>query len=314
MCRMLLVACLILAVGSLQTVSVTCSPWSEYRGQVDSIFQDIDSLNMKVRTIHINYSQKQTSPEEAAANMRLMAVKFREIRSRAENLKPPPQWERYHETFLEVTRLTVESTEELRLYFESGDKAHENRSLALIHLAVGELQKLVTLAPTDEDPPRILTVQREPPNPVAQEPVEITVSVVDLQTGLGRVSLNYTVNDGDWVVKDMRLVEGSDWDGLWTATIPGQASGSRTTYEVVAIDKGGNTARSGLDTYALMDLTAFIPIIVAVLIVAVFGLVRLRTRRVKRGLQPDLTTTQTNAASHESGQSCDEGGHTTYQD
>ena len=279
MFRHLLALLIVMEVGFSSISYGWCSPWAEYRTQVDSIFRVIDDLNVKVRTIHIDYSEKRISPQDAVSQMRPLIAEFYEVESRVEGLKPPPQWERYHESLLKVSKLTIESVENLNLYFEAGAEENLKMSLSLVRTIVQELEKLTTLLPIDRDPPVILSMQRKPPNPSAHQSVEVTADARDLQTGLGRIYLNYTVNDGNWTVVSMRSIAGSDWNGTWAGSIPGQIPGSRVAYEVVVGDRSGNTVRSEVQTYTLANPFTLIPIILAASIALLLVLIRARSRR-----------------------------------
>jgi len=313
MTRRLPAVCTMLIIVFLQVAPVLASPWSDYKTQVDSIVLSTDLLNAQVRAIHINYTEGLISPEEAVSRMKLLGPKYQEIKGKAETLKPPARWEKYHETFLQIIGLTVDSTEELRHYFESGNQEDLRKSLSTIHQAVEEFQHLSTQLPMDEDPPKMLNLQSNPTNPGSGQPVEVTVNATDLQTGVGRVVLNYSVNDGDWTTKGIQLVSGSDGNGVWTGSIPGQAAGSRVTYYVVVTDKSGNIAKSEAHDYSLTDLSIFIPVVIAGIIVAMFVLVRLRTRRKGKTLQ-ELTGTEEDVSSVGfSGQPSDEASYSPDQ-
>lgn len=281
---------IILLVGCSQITCVLASPWTEYRNQVESIFQTLDSLNDKLSTIHMNYAQKKISAE-AVAQMDVLAPRFQEAKSKAENLTPPPQWERYHQSFLGIVRLNFESSAELRRYFESGDEERLKSSLSVIRTAVEQAQQLSTLIPQDETPPTISGVQRNPLNPVAQESVELTVNATDLQTGLSKVIANYTVNNGNWTAKNMQLTAGSDWNGTWTGSIPGQAPGSTVQYEIVAMDRGGNVARSELQGYSLWDPSGYIPIVLVAVLFVLFVVVRMRSKKGRKETGTDSPAT-----------------------
>jgi len=262
-------------------------------------------------TIHMNFAQKKISSAEAAAQMNVLAPRFQEVKSKAENLAPPPKWERYHQSFLGMVRLNLESSTELRRYFESGDEERLKSSLSVIRTAVEQAQQLSTLIPQDETQPTISGVHRNPLNPVAQESVELTANATDLQTGLSRVIANYTVNNGNWTAKNMQLTAGSDWNGTWTGSIPGQAPGSTVKYEVVAMDRGGNIARSELQGYSLWDPSDYIPIVLVAVIVVLFVVVRVRSKKGKKetGTDSPVTVESTGALFCPSGklrdQSCD---------
>ncbi len=284
----------ILLVACSQIIIVCASPWVDYRNQAESTLQTLNSLNDKASTIHINYAQKKISSEEAVAQMDALAPRFQEVEIRAESLTPPPRWERYHQSFLSTVRLNLDSIQKLREYFASGDEERLRSSLSLIRTAVEQARQLSTLIPQDEDPPAVSEMQRTPLNPVAQESAELTANVTDLQTGLAKVTINFTVNNGNWTVKNMQLTSGSDWNGTWTGSIPGQAPGSTVKYEIVAVDRGGNVARSELQGYSLWDPSSYIPFILVAVLAVLFVVVRVRSRKGKKETGPDSPATAEN--------------------
>lgn len=270
---------IILMVGFSQAVYVSAAPWNDYRNQVESVLRSLDGLNERLNIIHMNYAEEKISPEDAVIQVEALSLRFREVAGMAEGLTPPPKWERYHRSFIEVVRLNLDSVKELREYFSSGDEGCLGRSLTLIRRAVEQARQLGALIPQDEELPTISRVLRNPMIPAAQESVELTVNVTDLQTGLGRVAVNYTVNNGDWILRGMQLTSGSDWNGTWTGTIPGQSPGSTVKYEVVAVDRSGNIARSELQSYSLSDHSGYIPIVLVAVLVALFVMIYVRSRK-----------------------------------
>ncbi|MEM4250844.1 MAG: hypothetical protein QW828_03325 [Candidatus Bathyarchaeia archaeon] len=278
---------IILLAGFSQTVYVSAAPWNDYRNQVESILRSLDGLNERLNNIHMNYAEEKISPQDAVIQVEALSLRFREVAGRAEALIPPPKWERYHRSFIEVVRLNLDSVKELKEYFSSGDEGSLEMSLSLIRRAVEQARQLGALIPQDEDLPTISGVLRNPMTPTSQESVELTVNVTDLQTGLGRVAVNYSVNNGDWTLRSMQLTSGSDWNGTWTGTIPGQPPGSTVKYEIVAVDRGGNIARSGMQSYSLWDPSGYIPIALVAVLATLFVMIYLRSRKGEQGAEAE---------------------------
>ncbi|MBS7623779.1 hypothetical protein KEJ39_08965 [Candidatus Bathyarchaeota archaeon] len=306
---------IVLLAGFTQIVGASAAPWTDYRNQVESVLRSLDALNERLNIIHMNYAEEKILPEDAVAQVDALSPRFQEVAGRAEGLTPPPKWERYHWSFIEVVGLNLESVEELREYFSSGDESSLERSLSLIRRAVGQARQLGALIPQDEESPVISGVLRNPTIPTAQESVELTVNVTDLQTGLGKVAVNYTVNNGDWTFRSLQLTSGSDWNGTWTGTIPGQPSGSTVKYEIIAVDRGGNIARSQLQSYTLWDPSGYIPIVLVAVLVALSVAIYLRSRRGKQEAETDSSSEfdDTRIKPRPSGKLCDESGDSSDQ-
>ncbi len=248
--------------------------WTDYKNEVDSIFRTMENLNFKVGELHKDYTQNKTSSEEAILRMKPLIEEYKDIQTVAEELVLPMQWENFHDAFLEVVKLNVESTEEISLYFETEDKVHEDESLSLIRLAVEKFQQLITLIPDDNSPPEILDISRIPSNSVERQPLELKVNTTDIQTGVMKAFLNYSVNDGEWRIIGMRLDEGSNWKGIWVGSIPAQPPDTNVRYEIVVVDAAGNVIRSSTQSYNLINPMNTIPILLAVSIIVVIILIR----------------------------------------
>ncbi|MGB6680467.1 MAG: hypothetical protein WBF08_03955 [Candidatus Bathyarchaeia archaeon] len=259
-----------------------CQQWTDYKNEVDSIFRTMEELNFKVGELHKDYTQNKTSSEEAILRMKPLIEEYRTLETVAEELVFPIQWENFHDDFLEVIKLNVESVEEISLYFETEDKVHEDKSLSLVQLAVEKFQQLITLMPDDNSQPVILDISRIPSSPIERQSLELKVNATDIQTGVVKAFLNYSVNDGEWRIIGMRLDEGSNWNGIWVGSIPAQPPDNNVRYEIVVVDAAGNVVRSSTQSYDLINPLNTIPILLGVSIIAAVILIRYGRRIIRK--------------------------------
>jgi hypothetical protein len=242
----------------------------------------MEDLNFKVGELHRNYMENKTSSEEAMLQMKPLIKEYRTVEIVAEELIFPVQWENFHDAFLEIVKLNVESAEEISLYFETEDKEHENKSLSLVRLAVEKFQKLITLIPDDNSPPEISDISRIPSSPKERQPLELKINATDIQTGVVKAFLNYSVNNGEWQIIGMRLDGGSNWNGIWVASIPAQLPNDNVRYEIVVVDGAGNVVRSSAQSYDLINPLNTIPILLVVSIIVIIILIRYRKKIIKK--------------------------------
>jgi hypothetical protein len=242
----------------------------------------MEELNFKVGELHKDYGQNKTSSEEAILRMKPIIEEYKNLETVAEELVFPIQWKNFHDDFLEVIKLNVESAEEISLYFETEDKVHEDKSLSLIRLAVEKFQQLITLMPDDNSPPEIVDISRIPSSPEERQPLELKVNATDIQTGVVKAFLNYSVNDGEWRIIGMRLDEGSNWNGIWVGSIPPQLPDNNVRYEIVVVDAAGNVVRSSTQSYDLINPLNTIPILLAISIIAAIILIRYGRRIIRK--------------------------------
>jgi hypothetical protein len=254
--------------------------WTNYKNEIDSVFRKMEDLNFIVGEIHKDYNQNKTSSEESILRMRPLIEEYRNIETLAEELVFPSQWVNFHNSFLEIVKLNVESAEEILLYFKTGDKIHEDKGISLVKLAVEKFQQLMTLMPEDNSPPVILSISRIPSSPKEWQPVELKVNATDVETGVVKVFLNYSVNSGEWRAIGMSLIEGSNWNGVWGGSIPDQPPDTNVTYEIVVFDAAGNFIRSSTQSYDLINPMNIIPILLAVSIIAAVILIRYGRRSI----------------------------------
>ena len=281
----LLILCSISLILLLSMINSGYSQqWTSYKNEVDSVLQTIEDLNFKVGEVHKEYTENITSSEQTITRMRSLIEEYEDAKTIAEELVFPMPWKPFHDAFLEVVTLNVKSAEEMLLYFETEDKSHEDEGLLLIRLAVEKFHQLITLIPDDNGPPEILGISRNPTNPKEGQPLELEVNATDIQTGVMKVFLNYSVNNGEWQAIGMTLEEGSDWNGVWVGSIPAQAPDTDVRYEIVVFDAAGNVARSSIQSYELINPLNAIPILLIVAIIAVMILIRYRKRIIGKSL------------------------------
>jgi len=91
----------------------------------------------------------------------------------------------------------------------------------------------------DNTPPSIDTPVLNPEEPRAYENIIVNIRISDETSGVKYASLYYRTLGKEWSIVNMTLK-----NGLWQATIPGQAPNATIEYYVVAVDNAGNTAKS----------------------------------------------------------------------
>jgi hypothetical protein len=94
----------------------------------------------------------------------------------------------------------------------------------------------------DTTPPNIVNVLQSPPkdNVSPYDEVEVNATVTDDLSGVKRVTLNYTCNNGTWNAVDMTNLEGN----IWNASIPAFSAGTNVTYAIIAEDNFNNLITS----------------------------------------------------------------------
>lgn len=91
--------------------------------------------------------------------------------------------------------------------------------------------------------PQIVNVSRVPVNPPPNFGVNISCSIVD-KYGLINVSLLLAINEGDWSIVRMEIVEGDFFNGTFCAQIPAQSNGTWVRYYIIAVDSIGYVSES----------------------------------------------------------------------
>jgi len=91
----------------------------------------------------------------------------------------------------------------------------------------------------DTTSPNITDVSQAPVNSngTLEDGAKVNATVTDTLSGVERVALNYTNDNGIWVIAEMANLEGDIWNG----TLPAFPHGTNVTYTIIAEDKAGNT-------------------------------------------------------------------------
>ena len=97
------------------------------------------------------------------------------------------------------------------------------------------------IGPVDNTPPTISTAVREPTGDVMESSaVTVLASVTDKQSGVAKVILSFTVDNGaNWENLTMSF---DALTGFYEAVIPGQKGGTTVRFKIIAYDVVGNTA------------------------------------------------------------------------
>jgi hypothetical protein len=94
----------------------------------------------------------------------------------------------------------------------------------------------------DTSPPNVVNVLQSPSkdNVSPSDEVEVNATVTDDISGVKRVTLNYTNQNGTWKAIDMTNIEGN----IWNAMIPAFPYGTNVTYAIIAEDNFNNLIAS----------------------------------------------------------------------
>ncbi|MDH5788516.1 MAG: hypothetical protein OEZ40_09535, partial [Candidatus Bathyarchaeota archaeon] len=119
----------------------------------------------------------------------------------------------------------------------------------------------------DSTPPLIENVYQEPINDTVTPDDEVMVyaNVVDNESGVKKVNLNYSPDSETWYVVNMTNLEGNTWNG----TIPAFDYCTWVNYTITAEDKVGNTITSE-DEFGYQHQYHVIPEFPSFLILALF--------------------------------------------
>ena len=91
----------------------------------------------------------------------------------------------------------------------------------------------------DTTPPNIVNVTQQPTEDDVHpdDKVMVYANITDDQSGVKRVILNYTANNGTWTSREMTNLEGS----IWNTTISECLYGTNVTYLIMAEDNANNS-------------------------------------------------------------------------
>ena len=139
----------------------------------------------------------------------------------------------------------------------------------------------------DTRPPIIKDVTQSPIEPIETlgEGVRVKANVTDAVSGIERVVLNYSVDNGTWVTVEMTNLEGDLWNGI----IPGFTHGTNVTYTILAKDKAENTVTTE-ELFGAPNQYEILPelhswTVLSLLIVATLGGVTIQNKIGKKRLE-----------------------------
>ncbi|MHA1780033.1 MAG: WD40 repeat domain-containing protein [Candidatus Thorarchaeota archaeon] len=90
----------------------------------------------------------------------------------------------------------------------------------------------------DGTPPELHSLDQTPTSPNSTQSVEVLANITDAMSGVDRVLLNYSINNGTtWTVIEMSI----NTYGFYTASIPSQDNGTMVLYYLVAFDCVNNS-------------------------------------------------------------------------
>ncbi|UCD96967.1 MAG: hypothetical protein JSV35_02640, partial [Candidatus Bathyarchaeota archaeon] len=151
--------------------------------------------------------------------------------------EPPVQGEQLALTILGLSN----ETHTVRIYRPPSVSEPDSATNSKIHWSNQSLSGLRELTfligPLDETPPTIGVPTHTPETPNPDELVAVSVNVTDDDSGIDRVILSYSTNDGvTWTNCTMINVEAN----AYSADIPGLAAGTHVNYKLIAYDIAGN--------------------------------------------------------------------------
>ncbi|MFB0567361.1 MAG: Ig-like domain-containing protein [Candidatus Bathyarchaeia archaeon] len=111
----------------------------------------------------------------------------------------------------------------------------------IVHDKAGNIVEKTVTVTVDNTPPSIETPTWDPEEPLADEEVNVSVTIHELVSGLKNVTLRYRTDD-EWKPIEMTLTNVN-----WTATIPGQNEDVSVKFYIEAYDNAGNRAET--ETY-----------------------------------------------------------------
>lgn len=95
--------------------------------------------------------------------------------------------------------------------------------------------------PDTQEPFIGIPLQTPPPENVQPfQDVKVSVNVTDFESGVKNVTLQYRVNEEEWIRKPMQL---NKTTGLYETFIDGYDAGTKITYSIIAFDNAGNSAQ-----------------------------------------------------------------------
>jgi len=130
----------------------------------------------------------------------------------------------------------------------------------------------------DNNPPVISDIEYDT-NPTSETDVDVHVRVTDSGSGVKKVILSYTNNNGGtWYNITMQKTD-SD---IYYTKIPRQTPGTKVIFKIITIDNAGNIAVSNEYTYTIRqsNLLLYASIGIITLIIAIAGIVFVRKKQI----------------------------------
>jgi len=140
---------------------------------------------------------------------------------------------------------------------------------------------------TDNTSPevRVPTYSPKEPSPYQEVTINVSVTEPDYASGVKNVTLRFKVGGGGWQFREMMLT-----NGVWTAAIQGQSSGTAIDFYIEAYDYAGNRASTETYSYTVkaeawppslpLEIPVGIGVTIAVLIGVVTYFVKFRKKKV----------------------------------
>jgi len=145
----------------------------------------------------------------------------------------------------------------------------------------------------DSTPPNISNITQTPSqNSVfPEDEVKINATVTDDLSGVKRVILNYTNDNGTWNTIDMTNIEGNTWN----ATIPAFPYGTNVTYTITAEDNFNNisTTQETGQIYQYIVIPEFSPFMILLILLGTVLLISIARRKINSKKQEQIVTRKT---------------------
>ncbi|RLG63882.1 hypothetical protein DRO02_05675, partial [archaeon] len=120
----------------------------------------------------------------------------------------------------------------------------------------------------DFTPPEIMSVSYEPPSPLPEEEVKVTVTVSDRGSGVKTVVLKY-FEDGTWHELVMQRTSGNQYQGTYVEKIGNLKAGSFVKFVIIVKDYAGNNVTSITYTFTVRSKPLPLTLILGVCLIAV---------------------------------------------
>jgi hypothetical protein len=201
---------------------------------------DLDNLqvtiNSTLTSMELNITGVSFTPPREILNATSFTL-WRFFNASTDPEEPPAQGECLAVT---VKGLSNE-THTVRIYRPPSVSEPDSATSSRIHWSNQSLSALKELTfqigPLDETPPVVGVPTHTPETPNPDEAVTVSVNVTDDDSGVDRVTLSYSINDGvTWTNCTMINVGGNEY----SSDIPGFSAGTHVNYKLIAYDIAGN--------------------------------------------------------------------------